>query len=216
MPEAIFAEPEVLGRVDPVAIGGFTGTALTPGDNHLQSAREYWAMVEWEWADPTYLEQPSGCVIERASQGYINWGWISTKPENGVAVSTLLLALDYEEAMLDVDINGWLRTLSDWLQAYTLQVVAPQTASADLIGRSIRAWRVADGSPGKFRIYLEGRVSTFRRGLWSLLPYGRHPCVELQTEMSSRFIGSSWEMASWPCMQVIRVVQWWRPLRPSR
>jgi hypothetical protein len=46
LPEVISAEPEILGRVDPLTIGGLTGAVSTPSDDHMQPAREYWEMVE--------------------------------------------------------------------------------------------------------------------------------------------------------------------------
>jgi hypothetical protein len=74
LPEAISAEPEILGRIDPLAIDGLTGSVSTPSDNHLQSARECWKMVEWEWADPTDLERPAGLAIELPAKQYVDLG----------------------------------------------------------------------------------------------------------------------------------------------
>jgi hypothetical protein len=144
VPEVISAEPEVLGRVDALTISGLTGTVSTPNDDHLQSARDYWEMVEWEWADPSFLEPPSNVSSSIPSEAQIDWGWISTKPEYGVNISKLLLSLDSEETYFEADIYGWFRAVTDWLQAYTLQVLAPQSSGDELSGRPIRAWRVAN------------------------------------------------------------------------
>lgn len=144
VPEVISADPEVLGRVDTLTIGGLAGTVSTPNDDHLQSARDYWEMVEWEWADPSFLEPPSNVSSSIPPEAQMDWGWISTKPENGVNISTLLLSLDTEGTYFEADIYGWFRTVTDWLQAYTLQVLAPQSSDDELPSRSIRAWRVAN------------------------------------------------------------------------
>lgn len=145
LPEVISAEPEVLGRVDSIAISGLTGTVSTPSDNHLQAAREYWEMVEWEWADPADLESPVDLAFNLPAGEHVDWGWISTKREYGVGISTLVLSLDSDRTRLEVDIHAWFGTLSDWLQAYTLQVLTPQSIEKGLPSRSIRAWRLGNG-----------------------------------------------------------------------
>jgi hypothetical protein len=74
------------------------------------------------------------------------WGWISTKPEYGVSISALLFSLDHEGASLDVDIYGWFGALTDWLQAYTLQVLVPQATEMVQRSRQVRAWRLVESS----------------------------------------------------------------------
>lgn len=145
LPEAISAEPEILGRVDPVVIGSLTGTVSTPSDDHIQSAREYREMVEWEWADPTDLEPPAELAFGLPAGHPIDWGWISSKPEFGVGISALLLSFNLEARQLEQDIHGWFDTLADWIQAYTLQVLMPQSVEKGLPSKSIQIWGKVNG-----------------------------------------------------------------------
>lgn len=149
LPEAISAEPEILGRVDPAVIGSLTGTVLTPSDDHSQSAREYWQMVEWEWTDPTDLEPPAELAFTLPTGEHIDWGWISSKPEYGVGINALLLSFDLETGLLDQDIHGWFDMLADWLQAYTMQVLMPQSVEKGIPSRSIQVWGQVNGSVKK-------------------------------------------------------------------
>ncbi len=146
LPEAISAEPEILGRVDPVVIGSLTGTISTPSDDHMQSTREYWEMVEWEWADPTDLEPPVELAFGLPAGQHVDWGWISSKPEYGVGISTLFLSFNLEAGQLEQNIHGWFDTLADWLQAYTMQVLMPQSVEKGLPSRSIQVWGKVNGS----------------------------------------------------------------------
>ena len=146
LPEAISAEPEILGRVDPAVIGSLTGTISTPSDNHMQSAREYWEMVEWEWADPAGLDPPAELAFDLPTEHQVDWGWISSRPEYGVGISALLLSFDVESRQLEENIHGWFDMLADWLQAYTMQVLMPQSAEKGLPSRSIRIWGKLNGN----------------------------------------------------------------------
>jgi hypothetical protein len=146
LPEAISAEPEILGRVDPVVIGSFTGTVSTPSDNHMQSAREYWELVEWEWADPTELEPPAELAFGLPAGQHVDGAGFSSKPQYGVGISALLLSFNLEAGQLEQNIHGWFDTLADWLQAYTMQVLMPQSVEKGLPSRSIQVWGKVNGS----------------------------------------------------------------------
>jgi hypothetical protein len=145
LPEAISAEPEILGRSDPIAIDGLTGRVSTPGDYRLQPAREYWEMVDWEWADSAGLEPPAELAFSLPPGRYTPWGWISKAPEYGVGINALLLALDTDSGLIRADFYGWFGTLTDWLQAYTSQILMPQSVENGLPNRSVQAWRLMNG-----------------------------------------------------------------------
>jgi hypothetical protein len=145
LPEAISAEPEILGRSDPIALDEFTGRVSTPSDYHLQPAREYWEMVDWEWADSADLEPPAELTFRMPPGQPAHWGWVSKAPEYGVGINALLLALDTDRRLIKADFYGWFGTLTDWLQAYTSQILMPQSSENGLPSRSIRAWRLTNG-----------------------------------------------------------------------
>jgi hypothetical protein len=102
-------------------------------------------MVEWEWADPAWLDPPRESSFKSPERESIDWGWISTKPEYGVDITALALSFDLDEPSLTADIYGWFGKLTDWLQAYTLQVLTPQSTDEGTPSRSIRAWRIVNG-----------------------------------------------------------------------
>ena len=161
LPEIIFAEPEILGRVDSISVNGLTGTISTPNDDHLQPAREYWEMVEWEWADPEALEPPTGVPLLLPGGHHIDWGWISGRSEYGVGINALLLSFDTEKEHASENVRSWLWTLADWLQAYTAQVLTSQSAQNGLPSLSVQTWRVEDGEakPVRDGYPEEGRYS---------------------------------------------------------
>src|ERR1035441_89910 len=161
LPEVISVEPETLGRSDPVAIGGLQGRVATPRDYPLQPAREYWEMVEWEWADSADLEPPAELKFSLPPERYVHWGWVSKAAEYGVGVNALLLTLDSDSSLISGDFHGWYETLTDWLQAYTSQILMPQSVNKGLPSRSIRAWRLMeDGAEGATVLFPQDRPDT--------------------------------------------------------
>jgi hypothetical protein len=144
LPEVISAELDVLGRVDPLNINGLIGTVHTPNDCTWGTLK-YWQDMEWEDIDDVPdLEKPTELVPELPETA-IDWGWVTSSPEYGVEINSLLLSLDSSIRSLDADIYSWFGNVANWLQAYTLQVLAPQSADEKLVSRSIRAWRIVDG-----------------------------------------------------------------------
>lgn len=145
LPEVISAEPEVLGRADPLNINGLAGTLSTPTENNEWGASEYWHAIDWD--DIDYIPDLQGPeeLVPQLSDASIGWGRLTTRPEYGVEINALLLSLDTTAEVVKADINGWFGKVANWLQAYTLQVLTTQSADEELVSRLIQAWRIVDG-----------------------------------------------------------------------
>lgn len=151
LPELISAQPEVLGRVDPLNISGLTGTVSTPNDCEW-GTQKFWDDIDWEDIDYVPdLQRPNG-LIPQLSETAIDWGRTTTRPEYGIEINALLLSFDLAPEVLEADIYGWFREVASWLQAYTVQVLTPQSADEELVGRLIKAWRIVDGEVERFKL----------------------------------------------------------------
>ena len=143
LPEVISAELDVLGQVDPLNINGLAGTVCTPNDCKWGTLK-FWQDSEWREIDHVpKLEKPTGLIPE-LPETTIDWGWATSGSEYGVEINALLLSLDSPIRSLEVDIYGWFGGVANWLQAYTLQVLTPESADENLVSRSIKAWRIVD------------------------------------------------------------------------
>jgi hypothetical protein len=150
LPETISVEPEVLGRVDALSISGLTGSVVTPNDCEW-GTRKFWQDIDWEDIDLVPdLQEPTG-LIAQLSEISIDWGWVTSGPEYGVEINAVLLSLDSVAETPKVDIYGWFRGVTNWLQAYTAQVLTPQPADEELASRMIDSWRIVDGNAEKVK-----------------------------------------------------------------